>query len=126
MSSSVFDEKGLTLYRSDYLPTPESISNPFFASAASNIGISPSDVSSVPRKNSVARTPSTARDASLGSGNVSGPADNSKQALLAHEKKRRRRESHNAVERRRRDNINEKISELATLIPECLMDPNGA
>ncbi|KAI0674620.1 helix-loop-helix DNA-binding domain-containing protein [Trametes maxima] len=40
-------------------------------------------------------------------------------------RRRRRRESHNAVERRRRDNINEKISELATLIPECLLDPNA-
>jgi len=48
----------------------------------------------------------------------------SKQALIANEKRRRRRESHNAVERRRRDNINEKITELATLIPECLLDPN--
>ncbi|KAJ7804379.1 hypothetical protein B0H14DRAFT_3883451 [Mycena olivaceomarginata] len=46
----------------------------------------------------------------------------SKASLLAHEKRRRRRESHNAVERRRRDNINEKISELATLIPECLLE----
>ena len=45
--------------------------------------------------------------------------------MIANEKRRRRRESHNAVERRRRDNINEKISELATLIPECLIDPNG-
>ncbi|ORZ01177.1 Myc-type, basic helix-loop-helix domain-containing protein, partial [Syncephalastrum racemosum] len=34
------------------------------------------------------------------------------------EKKRRRRESHNAVERRRRDNINERINELATLLPD--------
>ncbi|KAG6918198.1 hypothetical protein DXG01_015987 [Tephrocybe rancida] len=49
-------------------------------------------------------------------------AKSDKQALLANEKRRRRRESHNAVERRRRDNINEKISELATLIPECLLD----
>jgi hypothetical protein len=48
-----------------------------------------------------------------------------KQAILANEKRRRRRESHNAVERRRRDNINEKISELATLIPECMLDPSG-
>ncbi|KAF9057108.1 helix-loop-helix DNA-binding domain-containing protein [Panaeolus papilionaceus] len=48
------------------------------------------------------------------------PAD--KQSLLANEKRRRRRESHNAVERRRRDNINEKISELATLIPECMLE----
>lgn len=46
--------------------------------------------------------------------------------MIANEKRRRRRESHNAVERRRRDNINEKISELATLIPECLLDPNAS
>ena len=46
-------------------------------------------------------------------------------AAIVSEKRRRRRESHNAVERRRRDNINEKIAELATLIPESLLDPNG-
>jgi Helix-loop-helix DNA-binding domain len=46
-------------------------------------------------------------------------------AMIANEKRRRRRESHNAVERRRRDNINEKISELATLIPECMLDASG-
>lgn len=34
------------------------------------------------------------------------------------EKKRQRRESHNAVERRRRENINERIHELATLLPD--------
>jgi len=44
-----------------------------------------------------------------------------RRAQLLSEKRRRRRESHNAVERRRRDNINEKISELSTLIPECLL-----
>ncbi|KAF9102181.1 hypothetical protein BGX29_004888 [Mortierella sp. GBA35] len=38
------------------------------------------------------------------------------------EKRRRRRESHNAVERRRRDNINEKIQELSTLLPEIYVD----
>lgn len=32
-------------------------------------------------------------------------------------KRRRRRESHNMVERRRRDNINERIQELGTLVP---------
>ena len=47
-------------------------------------------------------------------------------AIIANEKRRRRRESHNAVERRRRDNINEKIGELATLIPECMLEPGGA
>ncbi|KAJ7908651.1 helix-loop-helix DNA-binding domain-containing protein [Mycena leptocephala] len=61
-----------------------------------------------------------------GNGNAGGGAGESKAeskaSLLAHEKRRRRRESHNAVERRRRDNINEKISELATLIPECLLE----
>ncbi|KAJ3748099.1 hypothetical protein DFH05DRAFT_884381 [Lentinula detonsa] len=48
-----------------------------------------------------------------------------KQALLANEKRRRRRESHNAVERRRRDNINEKIGELATLIPDVMFGAEG-
>ena len=33
-------------------------------------------------------------------------------------KRRRRRESHNQVERRRRDNINEKIHELSELVPD--------
>ena len=33
-------------------------------------------------------------------------------------KRRRRRESHNQVERRRRDNINEKIHELSQLVPD--------
>lgn len=41
---------------------------------------------------------------------------------LANEKRRKRRESHNAVERRRRDNINEKIQELALLLPEEWLD----
>lgn len=45
--------------------------------------------------------------------------------LSSAEKRRRRRESHNAVERRRRDVINEKISELATLLPTCLLDPKA-
>jgi hypothetical protein len=35
------------------------------------------------------------------------------------EKQRRRRESHNQVERRRRDHINEKIQELSLIIPDC-------
>ncbi|KAI8997296.1 helix-loop-helix DNA-binding domain-containing protein [Pilobolus umbonatus] len=38
------------------------------------------------------------------------------------DKRRRRRESHNAVERRRRDNINERIHELCTLLPERLLE----
>ncbi|KAK4506468.1 hypothetical protein PRZ48_000200 [Zasmidium cellare] len=34
------------------------------------------------------------------------------------QKRRRRRESHNLVERRRRDNINERIHDLGTLVPQ--------
>jgi hypothetical protein len=49
-------------------------------------------------------------------------ADSSRQAVLK-EKRQKRRESHNAVERRRRDNINEKIQELAAIIPEEFMMP---
>ncbi|KAJ7883847.1 helix-loop-helix DNA-binding domain-containing protein [Mycena olivaceomarginata] len=41
------------------------------------------------------------------------------------EKRRRRRESHNAVERRRRDNINLQISELAKLIPQYLFETDA-
>ncbi|KAI9229040.1 MAG: Myc-type, basic helix-loop-helix domain-containing protein, partial [Piptocephalis tieghemiana] len=46
-----------------------------------------------------------------------------KQAQLMYDKRRKRRESHNAVERRRRDNINEKIQELSHLVPDCYGDP---
>ena len=38
----------------------------------------------------------------------------------AQEKRRRRRESHNAVERRRRDNINDRITELSMIVPDCI------
>ncbi|ORZ00727.1 hypothetical protein BCR43DRAFT_485703 [Syncephalastrum racemosum] len=41
------------------------------------------------------------------------------------EKRRRRRESHNAVERRRRDNINDRIAELGTLLPETMLETTG-
>ncbi|KAI5478819.1 hypothetical protein MNV49_004551 [Pseudohyphozyma bogoriensis] len=49
-------------------------------------------------------------------------------AALLTEKRRKRRESHNAVERRRRDNINDRISDLASLLPEVLLEQatNGA
>ncbi|KXN70862.1 HLH-domain-containing protein [Conidiobolus coronatus NRRL 28638] len=38
--------------------------------------------------------------------------------MILQEKRRRRRESHNAVERRRRDVINDRIQELANLLPQ--------
>ncbi|KAK4048090.1 hypothetical protein OIV83_004960 [Microbotryomycetes sp. JL201] len=51
------------------------------------------------------------------------PEDETKTAAdVLTEKRRKRRESHNAVERRRRDNINERIQELATLLPEVLLE----
>lgn len=43
-------------------------------------------------------------------------------SFLMDDKKRKRRESHNAVERRRRDTINEKINELAHLLPDVVSD----
>ncbi|CAO3611324.1 unnamed protein product [Cunninghamella echinulata] len=42
------------------------------------------------------------------------------QAMM--DKRRRRRESHNAVERRRRENINDRIQELGTLLPDVMTD----
>ncbi|KAJ1655619.1 hypothetical protein IWQ61_004664 [Dispira simplex] len=48
-----------------------------------------------------------------------------KQIAMMNEKRRRRRESHNAVERRRRDNINEKIQELCVLLPENYTEGPG-
>ncbi|KAJ2488896.1 hypothetical protein IWW37_004433 [Coemansia sp. RSA 2050] len=47
-----------------------------------------------------------------------------KSAIVNYEKRRRRRESHNAVERRRRDNINERIQDLYSLLPDMMIDPN--
>ncbi|KAI8884012.1 HLH-domain-containing protein [Backusella circina FSU 941] len=41
---------------------------------------------------------------------------------LMMEKRRRRRESHNAVERRRRDTINDRIQELCNLLPESSLE----
>jgi len=45
--------------------------------------------------------------------------------LWALEKRRRRRESHNAVERRRRDNINDRITELSMIVPDCIEDSSS-
>ncbi|KAJ2898584.1 hypothetical protein IWW38_001327 [Coemansia aciculifera] len=47
-----------------------------------------------------------------------------KSAIVNYEKRRRRRESHNAVERRRRDNINDRIQDLFQLLPDIMIDPN--
>ncbi|KAH9948029.1 HLH-domain-containing protein [Amylocystis lapponica] len=97
------------------LPTPESVHGGFSAFTGTSVG-------------SVPTLGVSPKDSLSGKGaNGESPPDVAAKhrALLANEKRRRRRESHNAVERRRRDNINEKISELATLIPESLLDPNA-
>lgn len=62
------------------------------------------------RLNSIEEIPTVSATANSSSG------DRSTAAIM--EKRRKRRESHNAVERRRRDNINEKIQELASLLPD--------
>lgn len=54
----------------------------------------------------------------------SGLEDNiSSKQLTKEEKLKRRREFHNAVERRRRDLIKEKIKELGVLVPPSLLNP---
>ncbi|KAI7846810.1 hypothetical protein BDC45DRAFT_493031 [Circinella umbellata] len=57
-------------------------------------------------------------------GITTGEEDETQQRNLQEifEKRRRRRESHNAVERRRRDNINERIHELCLLLPDHLLE----
>lgn len=52
-------------------------------------------------------------------------AESAQKHAILQEKRRRRRESHNAVERRRRDNINEKIQEISTLIPDIFIDSSN-
>lgn len=51
----------------------------------------------------------------------SGSAPNATAANTTTDRRARRRESHNLVERRRRDTINERIAELASLLPEAML-----
>ncbi|KAL1742279.1 helix-loop-helix DNA-binding domain-containing protein [Schizophyllum fasciatum] len=105
------------------LPTPDSgfphsFSSAYGAFAGSKDGLTTPTSSSLP---SLTGLPS------LGGSQYHAPAPAPQQATQnkLDEKRRRRRESHNAVERRRRDNINERISELAGLIPEEMLDGAG-
>lgn len=77
-----------------------------------SMGISPSEVSTLGMLGSSTTSPPPS---------VKGKHDGDGLS----EKRRRRRESHNAVERRRRDNINERIGELAGLIPGVLFECDG-
>ncbi|CUM63133.1 uncharacterized protein PRCAT00000700001 [Priceomyces carsonii] len=54
---------------------------------------------------------------------LSQPRDLSTRQLSKEEKLKRRREFHNAVERRRRDLIKERIKELGLLVPPSLLNP---
>ncbi|ODQ81803.1 hypothetical protein BABINDRAFT_111844 [Babjeviella inositovora NRRL Y-12698] len=60
----------------------------------------------------------------LNHGSVSGPT-HPKQLLSKDDKLKRRREFHNAVERRRRDLIKEKIRELGNMVPPSLVLKNS-
>ncbi|KAJ2805234.1 hypothetical protein H4R21_001341, partial [Coemansia helicoidea] len=53
-----------------------------------------------------------------------GDDGSQRSTMVSYEKRRRRRESHNAVERRRRDNINDRIQELFSLLPDTMTDLN--
>jgi hypothetical protein len=66
--------------------------------------------------NSVESTSSILMDLYI---NENPPLDRLSGHAMVMEKRRKRRESHNAVERRRRDNINDRIQELALVVPDC-------
>lgn len=72
----------------------------------------------VPNGRSNAQISDILKGASMPTNLGHGHAGSSAPALQSQEmKRRRRRESHNLVERRRRDNINERIQELSHLVP---------
>ncbi|KAI8970688.1 hypothetical protein BDB01DRAFT_814736 [Pilobolus umbonatus] len=87
-----------------------------FESNASSFGHSPN----YPRTE-LLMTPSSSTG-QLGDTYLEDEDMNQKSHQEMYDKKRKRRECHNAVERRRRDNINEKILELSLLLPDHLRD----
>jgi hypothetical protein len=110
-----------------YVGSPSSLPGGSLASSSSTLtGLAgaPSSGTTPNGSNNANANVAPSTTTSTGAGATAAAQD--KQSLLANEKRRRRRESHNAVERRRRDNINEKISELATLIPECMLDATAS
>ncbi|KAH8556504.1 hypothetical protein BGW37DRAFT_472823 [Umbelopsis sp. PMI_123] len=66
------------------------------------------------------QTPTIGEEGDVGSYEDDYATQANLQAVM--EKRRRRRESHNLVERRRRDNINERIQELGLLLPDVTLD----
>ncbi|CAK7901781.1 hypothetical protein CAAN1_06S05710 [[Candida] anglica] len=83
----------------------------------------PSGGISIPQSNTVG----SINDSQLLSpptGRVStSPSSNSSRQMTKEEKLKRRREFHNAVERRRRDLIKERIKQLGLLVPPSLLNP---
>jgi len=78
-----------------------------------------------PPLSSISSTSSTKTVAATNGSNTAAKSLDPAPENQLSEKKKRRRESHNAVERRRRDNINERIGELAGLIPGVLFECDG-
>lgn len=85
---------------------------------------------------SIGNGPSSVNTSNVGGGNsltpmIRSPSNNvhslPKQPLSKEEKLRRRREFHNAVERKRRDHIKDRIKDLSKLVPPLMLlyDENG-
>jgi hypothetical protein len=131
---------GLQHTHPQYPYPPQTPSSPYYAYSSVNrdstpsMGISPTDVETLNSMsiNGIAahHLASSPHVNGLSKPAASAPSSTTTTKHLdpeAHlsEKRRRRRESHNAVERRRRDNINERIGELAGLIPGVLFECDG-
>lgn len=125
-----------------YQYPPQTPSSPYYAyppvnrASTPSMGISPTDVETLSNIsiNGIAAQHLASSLPASHVGSIPKPASvpSSTSASKQHdpdanlsEKRRRRRESHNAVERRRRDNINERIGELAGLIPGVLFECDG-
>ena len=93
-AQQILEQQNRINYFSDY--------NPYIYSPSNYIQIPQSLPTYSPLPNSFATSIGSLQDMNIDSG----------------EKRRRRRESHNAVERRRRDTINDNIQELNSLLPE--------
>jgi len=90
-------------------------------SSTSQISASPSQDNLVGEGSYSSSSKPTARSLGLGESSVDDDDELVKHAHML-ERQRKRRESHNAVERRRRDNINDRIQELGLLVPDCQND----
>ncbi|GAA5984480.1 hypothetical protein JCM10908_003367 [Rhodotorula pacifica] len=90
---------------------------PSLGSSSSTAAVSAAPAGTASTKAHEAPAPATSSKKNKGLEDVQEEDDGKGEHLT--DKRRKRRESHNAVERRRRDNINDRISELASLLPEA-------